>query len=130
MARARKTLRERGQEALERNNLEYALKLYWQYLANNPGDVEARQELRVAQIQRLKEKKPSALAKAVRSILSLPNQIVVQLDWQIRRKAKRICLVDVECEFVRIAVQQQGRFFIFDALAKLVDLHEVDQIEL
>ena len=79
MARARKTLRERGQEALQRNNFQYALKLYWQYLANNPGDVEARQELRAAEIQRLKEKKPSALTKALGGILAVPNRILVAL---------------------------------------------------
>jgi len=75
MARARRTLRERGQEALQKNNFEYALRLYLQYLANNPGDVEARKELRAAEIQRRKGRKASPLAGMLRGLFSIPSLI-------------------------------------------------------
>ncbi len=71
MARGQRTLRERGQEALRKNNFEYALKLYLQYLANNPGDVDARKELRAAEMQRRKGKKGSLLEP----LLSLPGMV-------------------------------------------------------
>jgi len=112
MARARKTLRERGQEALQRNNFEYALKLYWQYLANNPGDVEARQELRAAEIQRLKGKKSSGLAKAMGSIMSAPNQIHMGLlkgahkHEAVIRKCERMLANDPSNMAVNVALAQ------------------------
>ena len=57
IAKDLKELYERGKQAYERNNLEYAIQLQELVLKREPGFYEAREALRATQFKKLDERK-------------------------------------------------------------------------
>ncbi len=115
MPRAKLTLRERGQEALRKNNFEYAVRLYLEHLRRNPGDVEAREELRAAEVQQAKSKGRSPVGSVFRRFFSLPSLTLIGfLKLFGRHRA-----IMARCE--RLLVKNPSDFMLNATLAAAAD---------
>ena len=83
IAKDLKELYERGKQAYERNNLEYAIQLQELVLKREPGFYEAREALRATQFKKLDERKgflKKLLGSAGSSPLLAKAQIALHLS--------------------------------------------------
>ena len=80
----------KGFSAFERGNLDYAIDLLMRCVEIEPGLLRARKFLRAAQVQRLKQQKPTAVSKIMRQITGLPLMAKVMLLTQTGKGGKAL----------------------------------------
>ncbi|MDF3129391.1 tetratricopeptide repeat protein [Kiritimatiellaeota bacterium B1221] len=119
---------QRGQEALRKNNPEYAVELFLSILAMEPELDDLRKELRTAQIDGLKSKKPNPLSSmkglgktmAVKSALKKdPAKALIEAEELMKIDPLNQAFLDLYLEAAKAAGQPSAAAITFEAVLKV-----------